>query len=78
MMVSNQYGHHILPMAKYEILSGADLGFNVKIVGDDGARQTMLGFPTREAAETWIVDDKRRSHEEDYRTTSTSRSAFGA
>jgi hypothetical protein len=24
----------------------------------------MLGFPTREAAEAWIVDDRRRSHAE--------------
>ena len=55
-----------------------DLRAAALTIGDDGARQTMLGFPTREAAETWIVDDKRRSHEEDYRTTSTSRSAFGA
>jgi hypothetical protein len=48
-------------MATYEISCGTDRGFNVKIVGDDGARQTMLGFPTREAAEAWIVEDQRRS-----------------
>jgi len=47
-------------MAKYEIASETDRGFNVKIVGDDGVRQTMLGFPTREAAEAWIVEDKRQ------------------
>ncbi|HTI82273.1 MAG TPA: hypothetical protein VL614_17620 [Acetobacteraceae bacterium] len=51
-------------MATYEISSELDRGFNVKIIGDDGARQTMLGFPTREAAEAWIVDDRRRSHAE--------------
>jgi hypothetical protein len=63
-MVSIQEGRHTLPMATYEISSEIDRGFNVKIVGDDGARQTMLGFPTREAAEAWIVDDRRRSHVE--------------
>ena len=60
-MVSIREWRHNLPMAKYEISSEIDRGFNVKIVGDDGARQTMLGFPTREAAEAWIVDDRRRS-----------------
>jgi hypothetical protein len=63
-MVSIQKGRHNLQMATYEISSEIDRGFNVKIVGDDGARQTMLGFPTREAAEAWIVDDRRRSHAE--------------
>jgi hypothetical protein len=63
-MVSIHEGRHTLPMTTYEISSEVDRGFNVKIVGDDGARQTMLGFPTREAAEAWIVDDRRRSHED--------------
>lgn len=63
-MVSIQEGRHTRLMATYEISPEIDRGFNVKIVGDDGARQTMLGFPTREAAEAWIVDDRRRSHAE--------------
>ena len=48
-------------MAKYTILPSRDGGFNIAIVGDDGARQTMLGFKTREAAEAWVVEDHRRS-----------------
>jgi len=63
-MVSIREGRHIPAMATYEISPEIDRGFNVKIVGDDGARQTMLGFSSREAAEAWIADDRRRSHEE--------------
>jgi hypothetical protein len=48
-------------MASYTIAPGSDRGFNIEIVGDDGARQTMLGFETKAAAEAWIVEDQRRS-----------------
>ena len=51
-------------MATYEISSALDRGFDVKVVGDDGARQTVLGFPTWEIAEAWIHEDQRRSHGE--------------
>jgi len=51
-------------MATYLIAPGAEHGFDIKIVGDNGARQTMLGFPTRQAAEAWIADDRRRSEDE--------------
>jgi hypothetical protein len=54
---------HIRGMTTYEISSRTDLCLDVKIVGDDGARQTMLAFPTREAAEAWVVEDQRCSHE---------------
>lgn len=54
-------------MARYVISPGAERGFDIKIVGDNGARQTMLGFVTREAAEAWIVEDQRRSDEVLYR-----------
>ena len=64
-IVSWQDEYYILSMAKYEISSGTDRDFNVKIVGNNGARQTMLGFPTREAAEAWILEDQRRSPVED-------------
>jgi hypothetical protein len=50
-------------MAAYLISPGAERGFDIKIVGNDGTRQTMLGFPTREAAEAWIAEDQRRSDE---------------
>ena len=48
-----------------------DRGFSIEIVGDDGTRQTMLGFKTREAAEAWIVEDQRRPHEEVQRSLRT-------
>jgi hypothetical protein len=51
-------------MPAYLISVRTERGFDVKIVGDNGARQTMLGFPTREAAEAWIVEDQRRSQED--------------
>ncbi|HLJ05311.1 MAG TPA: hypothetical protein VKT26_03515 [Acetobacteraceae bacterium] len=50
-------------MATYLISPGAEHGFDIKIVGDTGARQTLLGFPTRQAAEIWIAEDRRRSGE---------------
>jgi hypothetical protein len=38
-----------------------DQTFQVAIVGDDGARQTLLGFPTQTDAEAWIGRDRRQS-----------------
>jgi hypothetical protein len=35
--------------------------FDIEIAGADGARQTMLGFRSREEAELWIVEDARLS-----------------
>jgi hypothetical protein len=52
-------------MARYTISPGSDQDcFDVAIVGDDGARQTLLGFETRAVAEAWIVEDERRSNAE--------------
>jgi hypothetical protein len=34
-------------------------GFDISVVSDNGARQTMLGFKSRRAAEAWIADDRR-------------------
>jgi hypothetical protein len=34
-------------------------GFNVTIAGDDGIRQTTLGFASKSAADAWIVRAKR-------------------
>ena len=51
-------------MATYTVLFEANRGFDIKIVGNDGARQTLLGFPTREAAEAWIKEDRKKSGEE--------------
>lgn len=35
-------------------------GYLIQIVGDDGARQTMLGFNSEAQAEAWIEADRRR------------------
>ena len=52
-------------MATYTICPGSDQDcFDVAIVGNDGARQTLLGFETRAAAEAWIVEDEYRSDAE--------------
>lgn len=46
-------------MANYEILPEGDK-FAIVVVGATGARQTMLGFKTKEEAEEWIVADSER------------------
>ena len=48
-------------MPTYTVIPQADQTFQVAIVGDDGARQTLLGFPTQADAEAWIVRDRRQS-----------------
>ena len=48
-------------MPTYTVIPQADQTFQVAIVGDDGARQTLLGFPTQADAEEWIVRDRRQS-----------------
>jgi uncharacterized protein YmfQ (DUF2313 family) len=55
-------------MATYLISLATKRGFDVKIVGDDGVRQTMLGFPTRAAADAWIAEDQQWSHMEAQKT----------
>ena len=40
-------------------------GFDVQIVGDDGVRQTMLGFKTKADAEAWIIEDARTTESYD-------------
>lgn len=52
-------------MAKYTISPATERGsFDVAIVGNDGVRQTMLGFKTHADAKAWIVEDERRANEE--------------
>jgi hypothetical protein len=48
-------------MPAYTVIPQTDKTFRVAIVGDDGARQTLLGFPTQADAEEWIVRDRRQS-----------------
>jgi hypothetical protein len=50
-------------MTTYTITPNSDgTGFNIGIAGNDGTRQTMLGFATEAEAETWIEQDKRLSN----------------
>jgi hypothetical protein len=42
-------------MTIYSIVLHSDgIGFNIDIVGDDGVRQTMLGFTSEAQAQAWI------------------------
>ena len=53
------------PMNAYEIFEHPDgSGYDVHVVGFDGARQTMLDFKTRADAEAWIVGDRARDKAE--------------
>jgi hypothetical protein len=49
-------------MTTYTIIPNGDgTGFNIRIAGSNGARQTMLGFETKAEAEAWILQDRRLS-----------------
>lgn len=49
-------------MASYSISPETEHGeFNVAVVGNDGTRQTMLGFKSHTAAEAWIAEAERRA-----------------
>jgi hypothetical protein len=48
-------------MPTYTVIPQADQTFRVAIVGNDGARQTLLGFETQGKAEAWIARDRRPS-----------------
>jgi hypothetical protein len=53
-------------MATYTIIPKVDqTGFDVVIVGNDGARQTLLGFETQADAQAWIVWDRQPSVADD-------------
>ncbi|HEY1412364.1 MAG TPA: hypothetical protein VGF36_09490 [Rhodopila sp.] len=56
-------------MATYTVIPTADRTFRVAIVGDDGARQTLLGFATQAEAEAWITWDRFQSAVEDSRAS---------
>jgi hypothetical protein len=48
-------------MTTYSIVRNADeTGFVVEVISDNGARQTMLGFPTEAKAEDWVASDRTR------------------
>jgi hypothetical protein len=48
-------------MPTYTVIPQADQTFQVAIIGDDGARQKLLGFETQADAEAWIARDQRQS-----------------
>ena len=53
-------------MATYRIIPKVDrTDFDVAIAGNDGARQTLLGFKTHADAQAWIARDKRSSTADD-------------
>ena len=46
-------------MATYTIIPNADqTGFDVAMVGNNGVRQTLLGFESQADAQAWIAWDK--------------------
>ncbi len=63
-------------MATYTIIPVADgSGFHIGVVGNDGARHTMLGFESTAEAEAWILHDKRMNrHSASYREHGTTHS----
>jgi hypothetical protein len=51
-------------MTTYTIVPAGDgTGFHIGVAGSNGARQTMLGFTSKEEAEAWIIQDKRLNGE---------------
>lgn len=55
---------HIQTMTTYTIVPASDgTGFHIGVAGSNCARQTMLGFTSKEEAEAWIIQDKRLNGE---------------
>ena len=54
-------------MATYTLIPNAGQTFHVAIVGNNGARQTVLGFETDTEAEAWIAWDRQQSTADDLR-----------
>lgn len=53
------------PTNTYTILAHPDgVGFDVHVLGHDGASQTMLNFATQADAEAWIATDRARDRAE--------------
>ena len=48
-------------MPTYTLIPNADQTFHVAIVGDDGARQTILGSQTEADAAAWMARDPLQS-----------------
>ena len=54
-------------MATYTLIPNAGQTFHVAIVGNNGARQTLLGFETDTEAEAWIAWDRQQTTADDLR-----------
>jgi hypothetical protein len=54
-------------MPTYTVIPQADQTFHVAIVGNDGARQTILGLQTEADAAAWIARDWLQSTTGDLR-----------
>jgi hypothetical protein len=53
-------------MTTYDILPRSDgVGFDVKVIGDNGVHHTMLGFATEKEAEAWIASDRLTQYPRD-------------
>jgi hypothetical protein len=51
-------------MATYTIIQHpGGTSYDVSVVSDDGARQTMLGFQTEADAQDWIARDQARTNQ---------------
>jgi hypothetical protein len=58
-----------VPINSHKVSAHPDgTGYDVHVIGADGARQTMLGFETEADALSWIASDKAR---DDLRLTLT-------
>jgi hypothetical protein len=53
-------------MATYTIIPrpGGD-GFDIALIGDNGARQTMLGFASEADAKAWVEANMRMDKQQD-------------
>jgi hypothetical protein len=57
-------------MAAYTLIPNASQTFHVAIVGNDGVRQTLLGFASEADAEAWIARDRIQNTTDDPRMLS--------
>jgi hypothetical protein len=58
-----------MQMASYTVVPrSTDDGFDVAVIGTDGARQTILNFRTETDAMAWIVQDERHERRRGFAT----------
>jgi hypothetical protein len=55
---ASTFSWHIAGMATYTIIQHpGGTSYDITVIGDDGARPTMLGFQTEADAQDWIARD---------------------